>query len=146
MRMTFSSRPGELWITPEIRQIVIPAKARIQSFQDLLDSRLRGNDKVGVFFKALSFGVRRNPDFQPVSAAIPFFLYNLALQIATENLGYLVFHLKMRLQLIEIIASNFPLLQGEGKGGDGGRPAIFIPLCDGCSPLKQGSIQCVTTC
>jgi len=25
----------------------------------------------------------------------------------------------MRLQLIEIIASNFPLLQGEGKGGDG---------------------------
>jgi hypothetical protein len=25
--------------TPEIRQIVIPAKAGIQSFQDLLDSR-----------------------------------------------------------------------------------------------------------
>jgi len=40
--------------TLEIRQIVIPAKAGIQFFQDLLDSRLHGNDKVGVFFKALN--------------------------------------------------------------------------------------------
>jgi hypothetical protein len=30
-----------------MRPIVIPAEAGIQFFQNLLDSRLRGNDKVG---------------------------------------------------------------------------------------------------
>jgi len=30
-----------------------------------------------------------------------------------------MFHLKMRFQIIDIIASNFPPVQGEGKGGDG---------------------------
>jgi hypothetical protein len=31
--------------------------SKVSSFQDLLDSRLRGNDKVGVFFKALSLNL-----------------------------------------------------------------------------------------
>ena len=34
-------------------RIVIPAKARIQKILKRLDSRLRGNDSVGVFFKNL---------------------------------------------------------------------------------------------
>jgi hypothetical protein len=38
-------------MTPEIRQIVIPAKAGIQFLEDLLDSRFRGNDKVEYFPK-----------------------------------------------------------------------------------------------
>jgi hypothetical protein len=34
-----------------VSQIVIPAEAGIHSFQDLLDSRFRGNDKKGRFSK-----------------------------------------------------------------------------------------------
>jgi len=39
------------------RQIVIPAEAGIQSFQDLLDSRFRGNDNARVFFKGLKYSL-----------------------------------------------------------------------------------------
>ena len=53
--------------TPEIRKIVIPAKAGIQSFQDLLDSRLRGNDKARVFFKALYAGMTKWGYFSKLS-------------------------------------------------------------------------------
>jgi len=45
-------------VSHEMRQIVIPAKAGIQSFQSLMDSRFRGNDKVGVFFKGLDLPYR----------------------------------------------------------------------------------------
>ena len=37
--------------------IVIPVKTGIQYFQGLLDSRLRGNDSVGILFKGLFLGV-----------------------------------------------------------------------------------------
>jgi hypothetical protein len=33
--------------------VVIPVKTGIQYFQGLLDSRLRGNDSAGAFFKGL---------------------------------------------------------------------------------------------
>jgi hypothetical protein len=43
-----------------------------------------------------------------------------------DSLHDVDFHLKMRHQLIEIIASNFPPLQGKGKGGMGS-PSNFHP-------------------
>jgi len=37
-----------------LAKFVIPVKTGIQSFQHVLDSRLRGNDSVGAFFKGLT--------------------------------------------------------------------------------------------
>ena len=41
-----------------------------------------------------------------------------------------LFHLKMRPQLVEIKESNFQPFKGRVSEG-WGRPAIFVPLCDG---------------
>ena len=44
----------DLWISPEIRQIVIPAKAGIQLFQNVLDPGFRRGDNKGRFSKVSS--------------------------------------------------------------------------------------------
>ena len=86
------------------------------------------------------------PDITPLLSGC-----NRPLKMSFEDpLNILVyFHLKMRPQLNEIIASNYPPLQGEGKGGDGVAQQFSSPFVTAGrheSFILKNTVPGVTSC